>query len=150
MLRDSSMPMLGFCRHGLARSMLLPVIVGTAALLALACSSEEQPLAGTTWTLFSVAGSPAIGNVEVEFSEDSGISGWTGCNSYDGKYSASGSSFTIEELSWTEAGCPSHELFIQESRYTDLLVDAAGFAVSGSQLTITSSDYQTIRFTPRR
>ena len=153
MLRDSFMPMLRLCGHGPARRMLLPVIVGAVALLALACSSGGQPLAGTSWTLLSVGDSPAIGDVEVEFSEDSGISGWTGCNSYDGKYSASGSSFTIdtiEELSWTEAGCPSHELFIQESRYTDLLVDAAGFAVSGSQLTITSSDYQTIRFTPRR
>ena len=74
----------------LARGMLLPVIVGSAMLLALACSPEEQPLAGTSWTLLSVGGSPVIGNVEVEFSEESGISGWTGCNSYDGRYSASG------------------------------------------------------------
>ena len=130
----------------LARRVSLPVVVGAAMLLALACASEEQPLTGTSWTLLSVGGSPAIGNVEVEFSEESGISGWTGCNSYDGKYSASGSSFTIEELSWTEAGCPSRELFTQESLYTDLLVDAEGFAISDSQLTITSSDGQTIRF----
>ena len=129
-----------------ARRMLLPVIVGAAALLALACASEERPLAGTSWTLLSVGGSPTIGNVEVEFSEGSGISGWTGCNSYDGRYSASGSSFTIEDLSWTAAGCPSRELFMQESLYTDLLVDAEGFAISGSQLTITSSDGQTITF----
>ena len=130
----------------LARRMLLPVIVGAVALLALACASEEQSMAGTSWTLLSVGGSPAIGNVEVEFSEDSGISGWTGCNSYDGKYRASGSSFTIKELSWTEAGCPSREMFTQESLYTDLLVDAEEFAISDSQLTITSSDGQTIRF----
>ena len=130
----------------LARRMLLPVIVGAAALLSLACASEEQPLAGTSWTLLSLGGSPAIGKVEVEFSEESGISGWTGCNSYDGRYGASGSSFTIEELSWTEAGCPSRELFTQESLYLDLLVDAEGFAISGSQLTFTSSNGQTIRF----
>ncbi len=129
-----------------ARRMLLPVMVCAVALLALACSSEEQPLAGTSWTLLSIGDSPAIGNVEVEFSEEGGISGWTGCNSYDGRYSASGSSFTIEELRWTEAGCPSRELFTQESLYLELLVDADGFAVSNSQLTITSSDGQTIRF----
>ncbi len=122
------------------------LILGAVALLALACASEEQPLAGTSWTLLSVADSPAIGNVEVEFSEESDISGWTGCNSYDGKYSASGSSFTIDELRWTEAGCPSRELFMQESLYIDLLVDAEGFAVSGARLTITSSDGQTITF----
>ncbi len=82
--------------------------------------------------------------MEVEFSEESGISGWTGCNSYDGRYSASGSSFTIEELSWTEAGCPSRELFTQESLYTDLLVNAEGFAINGYWLTITSSDGEAI------
>ena len=130
----------------IARRMLLSVIAAAVALLALACAPEDQPLAGTSWTLLSVGGSPAIGNVEVEFSEENGISGWTGCNSYDGRYSASGSSFTIEELRWTEAGCPSRELFAQESLYTDLLVDAEGFAIGGSQLTITSSDGQTITF----
>ena len=130
----------------LARRLSLPIVV----VLALACAPDEQPLTGTSWMLLSVGGSPAIGNVEVEFSEESGISGWTGCNSYDGRYSASGSSFTIEELSWTEAGCPSHELFMQESLYTDLLVDAEGFAISGSQLTITGSDGQTIIFAARQ
>ena len=137
-------------RNVLARRMSLPVIVGAAALLALACASEEQPLAGTSWTLLSVGGSPAIGNAEVEFSEESGVSGWTGCNSYDGRYSASGSSFTIEELRWTEAGCPSREMFMQESLYLDLLVDAEGFAISGAQLTITSSDGQTITLAMRQ
>ena len=130
----------------LAKTMLLPVIVGAVALLALACALEEQPLAGTSWTLLSVGGSPAIGNVEVEFSEESGINGWTGCNSYDGRYSASRTSFTIEELRWTEAGCPSHELFMQESQYLELLVEAGEFTVSGSHLTITSSDGQTMTF----
>ena len=122
------------------------LILGAVALLALACASEEQPLTGTSWTLLSVAGSPAIGNVEVEFSEENGISGWTGCNSYDGKYSASGSSFTIDELRWTEAGRPSRELFMQESLYTNLLVDAEEFAVNGARLTITGSNGQTITF----
>ena len=134
----------------LARRVSLPVVVGTAMLMALACAPEEQPLTGTSWTLLSIGGSPAIGNVEVEFSEESGISGWTGCNSYDGRYSTSGSSFTIEELSWTEAGCPSHELFMQESMYTDLLVDAEGFVISGSHLTITGSDGQTMTFALRQ
>ena len=111
---------------------------------------EDHPLAGTSWALVSVGGGPAIGNVEVKFSAGSRISGWTGCNSYDGRYRASRSSFTIEELYWTEAGCPSHEMFLQESLYTDLLVDAAEFAISGSRLTITSSDGRTITFALRQ
>ena len=117
---------------------------------ALQSDREEQSLAGTSWALVSVGGGPAVGNVEVEFSEGSRISGWTGCNSYDGRYRASRSSFTIEELYWTEAGCPSHEMFLQESLYTDLLVDAAEFAISGSRLTITSSDGRTITFALRQ
>ena len=134
---------------GLARRLLLPVMVGSVALLALACISEEQPLAGTSWMLLSIGGIPAIGNVEVEFSDERRISGWTGCNSYDGMYRASGSSFTIEDLRWTEAGCPNREKFMQESLYTDLLVGAEEFAISGSRLTITSSDGQTVTFSLR-
>lgn len=133
----------------LARRFLLPAMVGSVALLALACASEDQPLAGTSWTMLSIGGIPAIGSVEVEFSGDSGISGWTGCNSYDGRYRASSSSFTTEELRWTEAGCANRELFMQESLYTNLLVGADEFAVSGSRLTITSSDGQTVTFSLR-
>ena len=122
------------------------LVASSVALLALACGSEEQPLAGTSWTVLSIEGVPAIGNVEVEFSGESGMSGWTGCNSYDGRYRASGSSFTTGELAWTEAGCPNHEMFMQESLYTDLLVGAEEFAISGSRLTITSSDGRTVTF----
>ena len=133
----------------LARRLLLPAIVGSVLLLALACVWEEQPLAGTSWMLLSIEGIPAIGNVEVEFSDERRISGWTGCNSYDGRYRASGSSFTTEDLHWTEAGCPNHEMFMQESLDTDLLVGAEEFAISGSRLTITSSDGRTVTFSPR-
>lgn len=123
--------------------------VRRCGLLALGCASGEQPLAGKSWKLVSVGDGRAIGRADVEFSGESGISGWTECNSYDGRFSASGSFFTIEELKWTEAGCPSRALFTQESLYTDLLVDAKGFPIGGSNLTITSSDGQTITFTSR-
>ena len=133
-----------------ARRLLLPVMVGAVTVLALACASEEEALAGTSWTLLSVGASPAIGNVDVEFSEQSAMSGWTGCNSYGGKYSVSGPSFTVEEFFSTEAGCPNRDMFMQESLYTDLLGDAERFAIIGSQLIITSSDGQTITFALRQ
>ena len=128
--------------------MLLPAIV---VLMALACTSEEQLLVvtGTSWTLTSIAGSQAIGDVEVEFSDEWGISGWTGCNSYRGKYSVSGASFTIEELESTERGCPTQELFMQEQTFLNLLNRAVGFDVDDSELTITSSNNQTLVFALR-
>ncbi len=134
----------------LTGSNLLPAIACAGMLLALACTPDEHPLAGTSWTLLSIGGNPAIGDVDVEFSEERGISGWTGCNSYDGRYSTSGSSLATHDLRWTEAGCPSRELFMQESLYTDLLVDAEGFATGGSELAITSSDGQTMIFALRK
>ena len=128
--------------------MLLPAIV---VLMVFACTPEEQPLVvtGTSWTLTSIAGSQAIGDVEVEFSDEWGIGGWTGCNSYRGKYGVSGASFTIEELEWTERGCPSQELFSQEKKFLDLLVNANGFDIDNSELTITSSNNQTLVFALR-
>ncbi len=134
----------------LAKRTLVAVIVGAATLLVLSCDAGEQPLAGTSWTLLSIGGNPTIGNVEVEFSDEGGISGWTGCNSYDGRYRTSGSSFKPEALSWTESGCPSHESYLQESLYLDLLVDAEEFDIDGSQLTIAGSDEQALRFARRQ
>ena len=45
---------------------------------------------------------------------------------------------------------PARETFLQESLYLDLLVDAKGFAISDSQLTITTSDDHSIVYAPER
>ena len=63
--------------------------------------------------------------------------GWTGCNSYGARYSAGEPELRLDELTWTEAGCPSQALFRQEQRMQALLATVERFKVSDQQLTLT-------------
>lgn len=125
------------------------------ALLLLACgsidinvdvSSSDNTLAGTEWRLSSLGPAadpvPVVSGSELTagFSQEE-VSGSTGCNSYDGAYSVSdGSSINTEDLSWTERGCPSTELWEQEELFLDLLVAAETFVLFGDQLVISSAE----------
>ena len=121
--------------------------IAVLALLVLACGcgSSESALANTEWRLVSLgpgAGpEPVVVGSEVTagFTPD-GISGSTGCNSYSGAYRVNNGSLTTEGLSWTEAGCPSREMWVQEDRFQRLLAAVQSFEVSGDQLVISSGE----------
>ena len=121
------------------------------ALLVAACGGEENPLANTEWQLVALgnAGAPtevAAGNPTAEFTTGRDMTGWTGCNSYGARYSVGESELRLDDLTWTEAGCPSQALFRQEQRIQDLLTTVEGFEVSGQQLTLHSEGGQALVF----
>ena len=121
------------------------------ALLIAACGSEENPLANTEWRLVALgnADAPAQvveGNPTAKFTTDADMTGWTGCNSYGARYSARESDLRLDELTWTEAGCPSNALFRQEQRMQDSLATVERFEVSGEQLTLHSEGGQVLVF----
>ena len=122
-------------------------------LLTVACSSEGNLLASTEWRLVALgnAGAPGEvvgGNPTAEFTTATDLTGWTGCNSYGARYSAGKSELRLEDLMWTEAGCPSQALFQQEQRMQDSLATVARFEVSGEQLTLHSEGGQVLVFQP--
>ena len=124
-------------------------------LLILAVSStDEAPLQGTHWDLASIDAYDgpdisATGGVTIIFLDDRNeFKGCTGCNSYRGRYRTEGSLFRIVDLSWTEAGCPTQELFEQEQLLQQVLSDAYEFILEDSQLTITATDGQALMFSP--
>jgi heat shock protein HslJ len=119
--------------------------------LLMACGSEGSPLADTEWRLVALgnADAPAevvVGDATAEFTAAGDMTGLTGCNSYTGRYSARESELRLEDLSWTEAGCPSNELFRQEQRMQDSLATVERFEVSGEQLTLHSEGGQALVF----
>ena len=118
---------------------LLPCL-GLVFLL-LACDSEGNPLANTEWRLVAQAdacSSPGAvgGNPTIEFTTATDMTGWNGCNSYAASYSAGESELRLDDLTWTEAGCPSQALFQQEQRMQDSLATVDRFEVSGERLTL--------------
>ena len=112
---------------------------------------EENPLAGTAWRLIltlSSAHPPSDvvgGDPTAEFTATD-MTGWTGCNSYRARYSVQGEELRLDDLVWTEAGCPSHELFQQEQRVQDSLVTVEQFEISGERLTLHSEGGQALVF----
>ena len=134
--------------------MRLPTILGIGVLaLAVSCTGVDESLSGTSWTLVALGPvsvpKPALEGsaATLSFSEDGNeINGDTGCNSYWGSYKADGESFTTTELSWHEAGCPSHGLFERESAMKNILIGAQRYSSNDSRLTIESADGRALVF----
>ena len=126
---------------------LLPGLV----LLLAACGGGENPLAETEWRLVALgeAGAPAAvvgGEPTAGFTSATEMTGWTGCNSYGARYRVRGPELRLDDLRWTEAGCPSQALFRQEQRMQDALATVERFEVSGERLTLHSEGGQVLVF----
>ncbi len=120
-------------------------------LLLAACGGEGSPLADTEWRLVALgnADAPAEvvgGNATAEFTAAGDMTGFTACNSYSARYSTRDSELRLDDLSWTEAGCPSQALFRQEQRMQDSLATVERFEVSAERLTLHSEGGHTLVF----
>ena len=93
-------------------------------------------------------GAPAEvgGNPTAEFTTATDMTEWTGCNSDSASYSARASELRLDDLTWTEQGCPSQALFRQEQRMQDSLATVERFEVSGERLTLHSEGGQALVF----
>ena len=119
--------------------------------LLVACGSGGNPLASTEWRLVAMghADAPAEvvgGNATAEFTAAGDMKGLTACNSYTARYRARGSELRLDDLGWTEAGCPTQALFQQEQRMQDSLATVERFEVSGDQLTLHSDGGRVLVF----
>ncbi len=113
--------------------------------------TEGNPLADTEWRLVALgnADAPAEvmgGDPTAEFTTATDMTGWTGCNSYGSRYSVRDSELRLDDLTWTEAGCPSQALFRQEQRMQDSLATVERFDVLGEQLILHSEGGQVLVF----
>ena len=120
-------------------------------LLLAACSSQGSPLANTEWRLVALGNADApdevlAGDATAKFTTATDMTGWTGCNSYGARYSAREPELRLDELTWTEAGCPSQVLFGQEQRMQTLLATVERFEVSEERLRLYSVGGQALVF----
>ena len=121
------------------------------ATLLSACGSEGNPLADTEWRLVALgnadAPAPVVGGDPTgRFTTATDMTGWTGCNSYGASYSAGESELRLNELTWTEAGCPSDALFRQEQRMQESLATVERFEIEEERLTLHSEGGQALVF----
>ena len=122
-----------------------------SALLSACGGGEGNRLANTEWRLVALGDADAPtevagGDPTAEFTTATDMTGWTGCNAYGASYSTRDSELRLDELTWTEAGCPSQALFQQEQRMQDSLATVERFEVSGERLTLHSEGGQALVF----
>ena len=117
--------------------------------------SGDSPLIGV-WDLSSFGDpaypdSPLPGtNISAEFSPDGSVSGGSGCNHYQGSYTAAEGTISIGAMSFTEIGCTEPEgILEQEERFLLMLGDSATFEVDADALTLTTASGETLLFVYR-
>ncbi|WP_292364425.1 MULTISPECIES: META domain-containing protein [unclassified Methanoculleus] len=111
-------------------------------LLVFVKGAEPAALAGTSWTLASLAGEDGAlisvldgTTVTAAFGIDGNVGGSAGCNHYSADYTADGASLTIEPAVRTEMYCIDPPgIMEQENRYLNLLTSVAGYRIDGDRL----------------
>jgi heat shock protein HslJ len=101
-------------------------------------------LTGTTWYLNSIVDakgqiwSPGAGYpVSLLFSTDGKLSGKSGCNSYSGSYTATGTSMTIsDKLAVTMMYCGEPGVMDLETTYLAILPQMKMYKITGNELTL--------------
>jgi heat shock protein HslJ len=107
------------------------------AVVPLMLLTEGPALTDITWNLTSLAGDALVAGTAITARfEGSAVGGSSGCNSYAGSYTATGTSLTIDSpFTVTLAACEA-AIMDQEQTYLAALDSAQSFAIDGTILTI--------------
>jgi|GEM_PF-4945448 heat shock protein HslJ len=110
-----------------------------AALLA-ACSSSnpEDKTIETNWELVTLAGKPALPDVQVilKLDGEGGLSGFAGCNSYTGNYGLSDNQLDINAIRDTTNKCDD-SIMEQENAFMAALQLSSSFDLGSDSNTVT-------------
>lgn len=109
--------------------------------------TADVTLTGQEWSLTGLGGAPIEPDrgITATFGDDGSVTGSGGCNRYMGPYTVDGESLSVGPLAATRMSCgiTADDL---ESTYLGALEEASGFAISGSDLVISTSNDVTLEF----
>jgi heat shock protein HslJ len=107
----------------------------------------DVTLTGQEWTLTNLGGAPIApgSGVTATFGDDGSVTGSGGCNRYMGPFTVDGESLAIGPLAATRMSCgvTTDDL---ESTFLGALEAASGFAISGTDLVISTTNDVTLEF----
>ncbi len=108
-------------------------------------TTPANPLVGSSWDLTKYRSGNAMkaastrGGSYLTFRAGGALTGSTGCNSFSGTYTATGSSaVTIKLGAMTQVACPS-DLMAQEKAITTNLPKVTGYTIKSHVLTLTNA-----------
>ena len=123
------------------------VLAGLTILVVAACDStgtgsnttpeptSAADLAGTSWTLVSIGGTPVVeaSGPHLTFGAGGNASGSTGCNSMSGTYATDGAALTFGPLATTRMACEEN-LMAQETAVLQALEGVSGWEIDADGL----------------
>jgi len=87
------------------------------------------------WTLLTLNGDPLLAGSAINMTfEDDKINGYSGCNSYFGSYTVTGSAIRFEEVGMTLMACLEDGVMEQEQAYFEALSNVAKFRLDDDWL----------------
>jgi PKD repeat protein/heat shock protein HslJ len=104
-------------------------------------------LMNRTWYLDAIGNSHVVPGSEPtsRFDSNGNLSGYTGCNNYNGRFTASGTNITITGLSSSKAACPE-PLLTQETTFLQGLSQAQSFEVTDTRMRLTTVGNEVLFF----
>jgi heat shock protein HslJ len=110
--------------------------IALIALLALAgCAITSRDttteLPGTSWTLVDLDGEEPVGEMppSITFTDDGGITGSTGCNTFNGEVTIDGSELAFGPLATTRMACVDPAASEQEQAFLLAMEDVTGYTI---------------------
>ena len=128
----------------------LGLVTAVASLAALggftgAQAARGPTLAGQTWQLAKLGRiDRQRAGITATFTAHGKVSGFSGCNSYGGSYTTSGSSITVsKKLAVTQKACPK-AVMAQETAYLAALTAARTYSIAKAILTLKGKSGHTL------
>jgi len=107
-------------------------------------SAEPAPFQGTEWTLQSITGQDvaSVGATAV-FADDFTVSGFGGCNQYNGPWSLDQDTIAIGPLAATRKAC-AQDVMDTENAFLNAMESVDAMAITGQTLTLSASDQSAV------
>ncbi len=105
--------------------------------------SEASRRLIATWRLVGFQGDTPL---TVTFAADGRISGFSGCNTFIGRYDVDDQALSVGPLASTRRACATPELQTQEQRFLNDLQEVIRVEVSGAQLTLVTRKGTRLQF----
>jgi heat shock protein HslJ len=128
---------MGLHRSGFTAALAVSMLVVAAApVAAQSPSAPAGGLAGTSWAVTSVAGTPGSGATIVFLDEMAG--GFAGCNNFRGGYQVDGAALTFGALATTMKACVEPVMAFERD-YLAALASVRGYTLGEGTLTLTDA-----------
>jgi heat shock protein HslJ/PKD repeat protein len=133
--------------------LILPTTSGSLVFAAIPPANQPpvEPsslLVNRQWYLKAIENTNAVAGSEptAYFASNGALSGYTGCNNYNGRFTASSDQITITGLSNSQAACPEPQL-TQETAFLQGLSQAQRFEVSDTTMRLYTLNNEVLYFT---